>query len=101
MTETVKRRGTGRLRRAEGENLTHVELTLLLALRRRFLWWAHVFLVQRITGTAWGQHRESKITKSNGNNGERGLAVKGLRKLRFIEHLFASVHTSFNLPKVP
>lgn len=50
-----------------------------------------MFLLQRITGTAWGQHRESKITKSNGNNGERGLAVKGLRKLRFIEHLFASV----------
>lgn len=30
MTETV-RKGTGRLKSAEGENLTHVELTLLLA----------------------------------------------------------------------
>ena len=52
--EIVKRKRIGRMRRAEGENIPNVELTWFLALSRRFFLWAHMFLLQRITGTVWG-----------------------------------------------
>lgn len=77
----MKRKGTGRPRRAEGENLTRVELTLLLALCRRFLWWAHVFLLQRITGTVWREHKESKSQNLMEIMG-KGAGSEGVKEIK-------------------